>query len=355
MWLIIGTLIVILVVIIFLIVWKKNALVGEWKEDTNNLSSCKDDSGNVVVCGGSASHREVNYKCVEKGKDITLDAKYCIDPKPISFVPCDLRKCVWQKTSESECSKPCGEGTKTISYSCETGNDADCNASEKPSTSEACKIRECDGSWIFSNWTTKCVDGIVNRSVVCSVPNTCDENNAKPMIMCSEQMDVSGVVYATLPPINRESVVPFSKSLGQQPYYYYIFRKSSGEMLDADIISILVNYEMDSNYNQKMYKVVVVPTGDIMSQSYIAPEICTFSFYIDDENNLKTMYSKFTDEKLVDTYQPDPRYFCSVKDVVLNSDKSKVVGFTLSILIRTYPYVAGDKSKVVVDFPVSFE
>ncbi|XP_077194718.1 A disintegrin and metalloproteinase with thrombospondin motifs 20 isoform X4 [Paroedura picta] len=146
----------------------------ELRWHNNGKSECS------TRCG--PGFRSLDIHCmkysVSKGLSVPVDDKYCADQeKPPVREPChgDCLLTSWHYTEWSECSRSCGQGTRTRDSFCMNNfgrrlADRECNAFPK-TVSQKCNEFLCP-SWIASDWSecpVTCGKGIQHRQVWCQV------------------------------------------------------------------------------------------------------------------------------------------------------------------------------------------
>jgi hypothetical protein len=98
-----------------------------WKE-SGTWSACS-----KTVCG--EGEQTMAYVC--SGEKCTGTA-----PAPKKQT-CKVKDCTWNTTNWSECTKPCGGGTRTRTVTCESGTDRDCVLADRPANRQACNEQAC--------------------------------------------------------------------------------------------------------------------------------------------------------------------------------------------------------------------
>eukprot|EP00929_Paragymnodinium_shiwhaense_P093305 TRINITY_DN5343_c4_g1_i1.p1 TRINITY_DN5343_c4_g1~~TRINITY_DN5343_c4_g1_i1.p1 ORF type:complete len:5356 (-),score=897.12 TRINITY_DN5343_c4_g1_i1:93-15986(-) len=102
-------------------------------------------------------------------------------PKPIDSMECEVfDTCGWKADTWTMCSIMCGLGTQSRNVTCQTGNPADCNATEAPKTVQRCRdISQC--AWHVAEWSAcsnVCGRGHQTRVVRC--PSGFDDDCPEP-------------------------------------------------------------------------------------------------------------------------------------------------------------------------------
>jgi len=80
---------------------------------------------------------------------------------------CNTHSCpFWDTSAWGPCSQKCGGGTQVRSVSCSDGHDENCNADNKPASSQSCNLRECPINCEVSAWSSWGTGGAAPNGVV---------------------------------------------------------------------------------------------------------------------------------------------------------------------------------------------
>ncbi|OQV20913.1 ADAMTS-like protein 4 [Hypsibius exemplaris] len=151
---------------------------GEWQY--GDWSECS------VTCGTGSETREA--RCMQvQGDGVLADVSedVCGAKHSHGIVrPCHRQACgsySWHSGEWSPCDATCGRGAQRRQVKCyddahgvEVGEEK-CHATRRPEENQACDGGNCRGTWLFSDWSSKCSNqcgtGTTGRHIVCFKDN----------------------------------------------------------------------------------------------------------------------------------------------------------------------------------------
>ncbi|XP_014671520.1 PREDICTED: ADAMTS-like protein 2 [Priapulus caudatus] len=140
------------------------------------------------TCGDGEQYRSLRcWRMLAPGFDSTVHAELCGEERPRTVRACSLAKCgpLWETTTWSQCSVPCGHGEQTRDARCSTTGDESCDPDTRPVSRRICSDGDCVSHWTVTEWSTcRRACELRRRSVSCrdtdgktQPPQQCDQDS----------------------------------------------------------------------------------------------------------------------------------------------------------------------------------